>query len=109
MKDLTERLQREAREEFIAAQMVELTYGDGTKHRVYSLDKKIAEGVANWWLDKLAKAIEQAVVAERERALQEAIDLSEQCELGDLPEWRAFKRFRNTLRDRLEALTDKSL
>lgn len=54
----------------------------------------------------IQKAYEEAAKESREETINEAIKLSDKIEMEAGPtvfaEWRAFKRFRNTLRDSLK-------
>jgi len=54
--------------------------------------------------------ISQELKREKEEALEEAVKLSDEIEAGKettFEEWKAFKRFRNTLRDRLKNLKER--
>ena len=58
-------------------------------------------------VDELLKVIKEAIQATREETINEMVDLSDKLETGytTLEEWKAFKHFRNTMRD---SLTNKS-
>lgn len=54
------------------------------------------------------EAIGRVVALTRKQALEEAVKLSDEIEMrepdGGIEQWKAFKAFRNTLRDRMEGL-----
>lgn len=55
---------------------------------------------------ELFEMLEEARVEERKAVIQEMVTLSDEIESGNttFEEWKAFKRFRNTMRDKLAQL-----
>ncbi len=65
----------------------------------------------NEWLKSFIRKVEQSAEERgRAKALQHAIELSDRIELegpdGGMEQWKAFKHFRNTLRDSLTPTTE---
>lgn len=70
----------------------------------YNSQNHIAEAVIGMSLDNLMTVVEQAIKEARKSAIQECIDMSDIMESHHettLEEWKAFKGFRNAMRDKL--------
>ena len=72
-----------------------------------TLDKKIVDVVNDFYSAapkyRTKKSLIQTILSVIDDTVREIVDLSDKIELEDdngLEEWKAFKRFRNTLRDR---------
>jgi len=75
--------------------------------KIYDILASVYEdywGTDDEWGEAITK-IYQELKREKEEALEEAVKLSDEIEAGKettFEEWKAFKGFRNTLRDRLK-------